>query len=189
MKARRWESIELRRQPSMVAAKLLGAGSLVVVVLAWIVATHGAPEERAVSPTILPSPYEVFASIGSLIKERALLPSIAATLKRVLVGFLLAIAVGVPAGIVAGSWRAIQAFLSPLVLFGRNVPIAALIPLTILWFGIGESQKIMFIFVATVPFVFSDSAAAIVSVPERYVETARTRGASSWLIVRKVLVP
>ena len=67
---------------------------------------------------------------------------------------------------------------APLALFGRNLPVAALIPLTILWFGIDESQKVMFIFIACVPFVYSDSVRAIASVPDRYVETAQTLGAS-----------
>ena len=50
---------------------------------------------------------------------------------------------------------------SPLILFGRNIPLAALIPLTLVWFGIGEFQKIMFLFIACVPFITADSAAPI----------------------------
>jgi ABC-type nitrate/sulfonate/bicarbonate transport system permease component len=78
---------------------------------------------------------------------------------------------------------------APLALFGRNLPVAALIPLTVLWFGIDEMQKVMFIFIACVPFVYSDAVAAVVGVPDRYVETAQTLGASPPQIVLKVLVP
>ena len=85
--------------------------------------------------------------------------------------------------------RALGSFLAPVVLVGRNVPIAALIPLTILWFGIDETQKVMFIFIATVPFVFSDAAAAVIGVRDSYVETAKTLGASDLQVVAKVLVP
>jgi ABC-type nitrate/sulfonate/bicarbonate transport system permease component len=180
----------LRTEPKLLIGKLLGLLCLVMVVSVWFGITWGeSAEERVISPTILPSPLEVANSLHSLVTERALLQSIAATLRRVLLGFGLSILIGVPLGIVAGSWRAIQSFLAPLVLFGRNVPVAALIPLTILWFGIGESQKIMFIFVATVPFVFSDAASAVISIHERYVETAETLGASPGQIVAKVLVP
>ncbi len=66
---------------------------------------------------------------------------------------------------------------------------AALIPLTILWFGIDETQKVMFIFIACIPFVYSDAVSAITAVPDRYVETAQTLGASPWQAVTKVLVP
>jgi ABC-type nitrate/sulfonate/bicarbonate transport system permease component len=160
-----------------------------LVVLFWWIATTGAnAEDRLVSPVILPSPAEVIRSFPSLLNERALLQSIAATIKRVLIGFGFAVLVGVPLGILAGAWRIFDAAAAPLALFGRNLPVAALIPLTILWFGIDETQKVMFIFIACVPFVFSDAAAAIANVPDRYVETAQTLGATSWQIVRKVLV-
>ena len=167
----------------------MGAGALVVVVMLWWLATTGiGSEDRLVSPIILPSPMEVMRSFPSLLNERALIQSIVATLRRVLIGFGLAVVVGVPVGILAGSWRLVEAAAAPLALFGRNLPVAALIPLTILWFGIDETQKVMFIFIACVPFVFSDAVAAIVNVPERYVEAAQTLGATSWQIVRKVLV-
>ncbi len=186
-KIREW-FLTLRQEPPPLAAKGLGAACLVVVVLVWFFATRGEAEQRWISPTILPGPLEVFGSFGGLM-ERGLLQGIAATLRRVLLGFGLAVLVGVPLGILAGSWRAIQSILAPIVLFGRNVPIAALIPLTILWFGIDETQKVMFIFIATIPFIFSDAASAVIEIPDRYVETAQTLGASSFQIVRKVLLP
>jgi ABC-type nitrate/sulfonate/bicarbonate transport system permease component len=179
----------LRISPPPMTRRLVGAGAVGVIVLIWWLVTAGTgAEERLVSPIILPSPVEVIRSFPSLLNDRGLLQSIAATLKRVLIGFGLATAIGVPLGIIAGSWRVLEAGAAPIALFGRNLPVAALIPLTILWFGIDETQKTMFIFIATVPFVFSDAVAAIASVPDRYVETAQTLGATSFQIVRKVLV-
>src|SRR5512138_2882824 len=170
----------LRVAPPAITARLVGLGAMGVIVLIWWLATSGlGSEDRLVSPVILPSPAEVVRSFPSLVRDRALVASIAATLKRVLIGFGLAAVVGVPFGIVAGSWRVVEAAGAPLALFGRNLPVAALIPLTILWFGIDEAQKVMFIFIACVPFVYSDAAAAVASVPDRYVETAQTLGASS----------
>jgi len=178
----------LRLAPPPNTRRLIGAMGIGVVVLVWWLATLGRPEDRLISPVILPSPAEVIRSFPSLWRERALLESIAATLRRVLIGFGLAAVVGVPLGIMAGSWRVLESAGAPLALFGRNLPVAALIPLTILWFGIDETQKVMFIFIACVPFVYSDAVAAVASVPDRYVETAQTLGASSWQIVTKVLV-
>jgi ABC-type nitrate/sulfonate/bicarbonate transport system permease component len=178
----------LRMPPPRNVGRLLGAAGVGGVVLLWWIATAGSPENRFVSPVILPTPREVIASFPSLLNERALIESIAATLRRVLFGFGLAVLVGVPLGIAAGSWRVVEALGAPLALFGRNLPVAALIPLTILWFGIDEAQKVMFIFIACVPFVYSDAVRAITSVPDRYVETAQTLGASPRQIVSKVLV-
>jgi NitT/TauT family transport system permease protein len=178
----------LRIAPPRTTRRLVGAAAVGAIVLVWWLITAGAVENRLVSPIILPSPAEVVRAFPSLLNERALVQSVAATLKRVLVGFGLATLVGVPLGIVAGAWRVVEAGAAPIALFGRNLPVAALIPLTILWFGIDETQKTMFIFIATVPFVYSDVVAAIADVPDRYVETAQTLGASSFQIVTKVLV-
>ena len=179
----------LRVSPRPLVGRLLGAGGVAVVFLLWWLATWGNPEQRMISPVILPSPYEVAISLPALFRDRALFQSIAATLRRVLVGFGLAVAIGVPLGILAGAWRVLAAAAAPIALFGRNVPVAALIPLTILWFGIDETQKVVFIFIACVPFVFAGARAAVAGVPDRYVDTAETLGASRAQIVRKVLVP
>jgi ABC-type nitrate/sulfonate/bicarbonate transport system permease component len=180
----------LRSAPSPLAGRLFGLGAVALIILLWFAVTRGASaEQRMVSPVILPSPGEVFRSFGALWVERDLPSSIVATLRRVLIGFGLAAIAGIPLGILAGSWRVFESAAAPVALFGRNVPVAALIPLTILWFGIDETQKVMFIFIATVPFVYTGAVRAITSVPDRYVETAQTLGASSGQIVAKVLVP
>ncbi|MCA8959054.1 MAG: ABC transporter permease [Planctomycetes bacterium] len=182
--------LELRFQPPRVVRWLLGLGSVLLVLLVWWFITRGEePELRIVSPVTLPSPGEVWDQAASLFTERQLLQSVAATLQRVFLGFGLAILVGVPFGVLAGSWRGIEAFLAPISLFGRNIPIAALIPLTLFWFGAGEEQKVMFIFIACVPFVFGNAVQAILDVESQYVETALTLGASRLQIVLKVLVP
>jgi ABC-type nitrate/sulfonate/bicarbonate transport system permease component len=182
--------LALRIPPPRLTRRLVGAGAVAGIVLLWWLATTGlGAEDRFISPVILPSPAEVARSLPALFNERALLESIAATLRRVLIGFGLAALIGIPLGIVAGSWRVLEAAAAPIALFGRNLPVAALIPLTILWFGIDETQKVVFIFIACVPFVYSDVVSAIGAVPERYVETAQTLGASALQIVRKVLVP
>jgi NitT/TauT family transport system permease protein len=86
-------------------------------------------------------------------------------------------------------WVLARAFLAPLVIFGRNIPIAALIGLTFLFFGIAETQKVMFIFLACVAFVVADTTTSIMDVGQQYVDTAYTLGASRWQAIIKVLVP
>jgi ABC-type nitrate/sulfonate/bicarbonate transport system permease component len=182
-------TFSLRRAPSFLKGKLLGVLCVTLLVAAWYLLTRGAAEERSISPAVLPSPLEVVESFGTLVRDRDLVQSVVATLTRVFLGFGLSILVGVPLGLLAGSFRELESFLAPLSIFGRNIPVAALIPLTLFWFGIGESQKIMFIFIATLPFVFADAASSVVAIHERYVETAQTLGATPWQIVGKILVP
>jgi len=119
--------LALRLSPPRLTRQLVGVGSMAVLLLLWWLATRGTgAEDRWISPVILPSPMEVLRSFPVLFRERALLQSIAATLKRVLVGFGLAAAIGVPLGILAGSWRVLEAAAAPVALFGRNLPVAAL---------------------------------------------------------------
>lgn len=164
-------------------------GSVALVLLVWWGLTWGAPEERILSPLTLPSPGEVWRSFESLWFDAALTRSTGWSLGRIGLGFGLAALIGVPLGILAGCFRAVEAFLRPATLFLRNVPIAALIPLTLVWFGLGEQQKIFFLFIACVGFVIFDTTRAILDVDERYVETAYTLGAKRWPVVWKVLVP
>lgn len=179
----------LREPPPAMLGRLLGFAFILLFFGVWFLATYGEAEERLISPAVLPGPWEVFSSLPSLVSEWGLLPSIAASLLRVVEGFGLAVLIGVPLGFVAASWPVVHRFLTPVVVFGSNVPVAALVGLTMMWFGLGEAQKVMFIFIAAVPFVFAIAAAALISIPQRYVETAQTLGASSSQIVIKVLVP
>src|ERR1700724_142884 len=147
--------LALRLPPSPATGRLVGVGAMGFIVLSgWRAPSGAGSEDRLIAPVILPSPAEVVRSFPSLLNDRALLQSIAATLKRVLVGFGLSGLGGVPLGIVAGSWRGGESAGATLALFGRSPPVAARIPLTILWFGIDETQKVMFIFIATVPFAY-----------------------------------
>ena len=146
-------------------------------------------DERIISPSKLPSPGEVFGSFGRAAGSRARPTASIDTLERVFKGIGLAAFVGIAVGVLAAANRGVGAALAPLVIFLRSVPMGALIPLTLMLFGDGEKQKWMFIFLAVVPFVFSDTVKAISIVPERYVETAQTLGASRLQIIRKVLVP
>lgn len=179
----------LRRPVAASRGVLISAASVVGVAVVWFLLTMGEAESRVLSPLTLPSPGEVVSQIKSLWFDAALTRSVGYSLGRILLGFALSIAVGVPLGIAAGCFRGIDAALRPHTLFLRNIPIAALIPLTLVWFGLGEMQKIFFIFIATVGFVIYDTTRAVLDVPENFVETAYTLGATDREVVAKVLVP
>ncbi len=199
----------LRADPPFLLRIGIGAGFVALIILIWFFLTLGdRPEDRFISPSKLPSPGEVFISYDkpgyaeatgeridiskttfTEVRKAGLGESLLATLRRVLKGIALAALIGVGLGVLAGSFRALSAALNPLVIFLRSVPMGALLPLTLIIFKATEQQKSMFIFFAVVPFVFSDTLRAIAAVPQRYVETAETLGASKFQIIRKVLFP
>jgi NitT/TauT family transport system permease protein len=157
----------------------------------WWWLTRGKSEERILSYGQIPSPAETFNKdqIRELWFDRKLAQNIWVSTRRVVLGFLLAAAVGIPTGILCGCFPWVNAFLAPITLFGRNIPVVALVPLTMPLFGIEERQKVIFIFIACVAFVVMDTATAIADVSSRYIDTAYTLGASRRQIIMKVLVP
>jgi NitT/TauT family transport system permease protein len=182
----------LRRPVPQWQAALLGLGCILVVLGIWYVLTAGEQSEDRIIPyTTLPSPAETFSQtkLKELWFDNALTRNTLASLQRVVGGFALAAAIGIPLGVLCGCFPWINAFFAPLNVFGRNIPIAALIPLTFALFGTGEFQKVMFIFIAAVAFVMMDTAGAIADVESRYIDTAYTLGASRRQIILKVLVP
>lgn len=179
----------LRQAPALWQTALLGVLSVATVFGIWWFVTAGETTKRIYPHHVLPSPAETFGEFDTLWFDRALTRNLVATLRRVALGFGLAVVVGIPLGVVCGCFGWARAFFAPLLLFGRNIPVAALIPLTFTLFGIGEFQKVMFIFVACAPFVISDTADAVAAVSGAYVDTAYTLGARRWQIILKVLVP
>ncbi|MCB1079130.1 MAG: ABC transporter permease subunit [Verrucomicrobiae bacterium] len=172
----RW--VTIRDQPSEWEKLAAGLLCVVLVLLVWGFLTWGdPPESRMVSPSKFPSLGETLRSFPSLWFDRALARSTVWSLSRVLGGFLLAAAFAVPLGVVAAAYPRVNAFFRPISIFGRNVPIAAMIPLTLMWFGLGETQKVMFIFLASVAFIFFDTANSVDAVSNRFLDTAYTLGA------------
>jgi NitT/TauT family transport system permease protein len=166
----------LRAEISLLEGWVASLASILGVLGIWWLLTRGAPGERIINAYTLASPWETFSSFPEL-WERGLSLGALTSLLRVCGGFVIAAAIGVPLGLLSGSYSWVAALCKPFSIFGRNIPIAALIALTVVWFGIGEVQKVLFIFLAAVSFVLFDSTSAARAVPDRYLETACTLGA------------
>src|SRR5262245_40790611 len=182
--------IDLRREIAPWQEAVMGLAGILACLGLWWFVTRGVPEERIIPPSKgLSSPAETFASLRSLWFDRALTRNLLTTLRRLALGFGLATAVGVPLGVLCGCFPRVKSFFLPMTLFGRNIPVAALIPLTFSFFGIGELQKVMFIFIACVAFVLWDTTRAIEEIGGQYIDTAYTLGAGTWQTIGKVLLP
>jgi len=125
---------------------MLGIGFFVLFVLVWAGFTLGG----YVSPTFLASPVTMVQEGWLLFTEYNFLHDIGMTVWRVMGGFVLATAIAVPLGIAMGAYKPVEAFFEPFVSFCRYLPASAFIPLLILWAGIGETQKLLVIFIGSV---------------------------------------
>lgn len=172
-------------------AKSLGitAVFIALAMAVWWFLTRGQPGQRIVQSLILPSPWEVLLSFKPLHQDQGLVRSALASWTRVTAGFFLAALVAVPLGVYMATFPPVAAFFRPLALTGAYVPIIVFIPLSMTWFGTGETQRIGFLFiacfVALLPLVIKD----IADVPAAFLDVAVTKGASQWQLVRYVLFP
>lgn len=181
--------LEIRgRVPSKVAL-LLGLIPIAAAILLWWSLTRGEREDRVISYTILPSPVEVVQSIPELFNRRELMHNLFVSLQRIGLGYLLAAALAIPLGILMGSFGLFRSMFTPTTTASGYIPIATLVPLTMAWFGIGEQQKIIFLAMAFGIYLLPMVIGAIDSVPDVYLRTASTLGASRLDLVFRVLVP
>jgi ABC-type nitrate/sulfonate/bicarbonate transport system permease component len=151
----------------------------------WCALSYGG----LVPGVILPSPTAVLKAFPVLHFDEALVRSALWSIYRVTVGFVLAAVVAVPLGILMGTFPPIKAFFAPILDPLRFLPISALVPLTIVWFGIDETQKIVFLFMGTVVYLLPLVVEAVEDVDEVFLHTATTLGATKGQLVRHVLIP
>jgi NitT/TauT family transport system permease protein len=154
-------------------------------VLAWalLAATALFPE------SLFPSPGAVARGLVLELRSGRLLNDIIASLFRVISGFLLAVALGVPAGLLLGhSPYARHAFI-PVVNFFRSLSPLAWIPFAILWLGIGDPPAIFLIFMAAFFPIVLATTAAVASIPSVYFRVARDLGINGVQLLRDVTLP
>jgi NitT/TauT family transport system permease protein len=166
-------------------ARLVGLAGLLAFLGLWAVLSYGG----LIPDVILPSPTEVLRAFPVLHFDEALVRSAGYSLYRVTMGFVLSAAVAIPLGLLMGTFPAVKHFFSPLIDPLRFLPISALVPLFLVWFGIEETMKIMLLFVGTMVYLLPLVVEAVEGVDDVYLQTAVTLGASRWQLVRHVLVP
>jgi taurine transport system permease protein len=111
------------------------------------------------------------------------------SLQRVLIGFLLGSIIGIPLGYAMGLTNWSRGWFDPIVEFMRPVPPLALIPLMIIWFGIGETSKVILLFLAALWIMIIAARSGVSGVAIAKVHAAYSLGASKWQILTKVIVP
>lgn len=173
-------------EPVTTAARIwLGISFFVVFFALWAWATLGG----YISSTFLADPLSMMHEGWLLLTKNNFLYDIGMTIWRVVGGFVIAAVLAVPLGIAMGAWKPVEAFFEPFVSFSRYLPASAFIPLTILWAGIGESQKLLIIFIGSYFQIVLMVATAVGSVRRDLVEAAYTLGCSDRTLVQRVMIP
>jgi NitT/TauT family transport system permease protein len=177
--------MQIRGAITKAAARKLALAGAVAFIGLWCLLSYSG----LIPGVILPSPTEVVKAFPVLHFEEALVRSAGASFYRVMMGFLLSAAVAIPLGLLMGTYPPIKAFFAPMLDPLRFLPISALVPLFIVWFGIDDMQKIIFLFVGTFVYLLPLVVEAVEKVDEVYLQTAVTLGARPGQLIRHVLVP
>jgi len=164
---------------------LLNILGIAVLVGGWALVT----ETGWISALFLPSPSMVANEARKLLASGDLWIAILASSRRVFLGFLLATLVAVPLGIVIGVWKPAKAFMDPLISLLRPLPSITWIPMTMLWLGIGEGQKIAIVFLGSWIYILLYTVESTKRVDPLLVRAARNLGASEFAIMREVILP
>jgi NitT/TauT family transport system permease protein len=183
---RRFENILSPREPIPKSLYLiLTLSSFAFFVMIWSILTYGG----FVDPLFLPSPGRVFQAGLDLFKDLDFTTDILNSVCRVMMGFIIAGIIGVPLGLIMGTFKVAEALTEPVVGFIRYMPASAFIPLFILWLGIGDIEKVAIIFVGSFFQLVLMVAVVAKNVHKDMLETAYTLGAKRFQVIRKVLLP
>ncbi|MFE9405142.1 ABC transporter permease [Streptomyces sp. NPDC006530] len=164
------------------AARLIGP-SLVLVL--WAAASAAGQ----LDPAAIPAPWTVLRTAGQLWSDGTLSTDVLTSLERAAYGFALGLTAGVVLALAAGLSRVGEALIDGTVQLNRAIPTLGLIPLFILWLGIGETFKIAVIAIVVYIPIYLNLHAALAGIDHRYVELAEVQGLSRLRFIRQIVVP
>ena len=186
--ARKAPALTLPPPPSLamrLLLKLRGLGMIMVLLALWQYVSLAVLDET--TRTLLPPPSAVFAAFWELLSSGELLRHLRDSLKRELVAFAWA-SLSIPLGVAMGWFRIVNDQLDPIIEMLRPVPPLAWIPLSILWFGIGDTQNQFIIFLGIFFPILLNTISGVRGVDVNLVRAARCLGASEWSILWRVVV-
>jgi ABC-type nitrate/sulfonate/bicarbonate transport system permease component len=174
--------------PSSRALKLR-IGAIVTFLLLWSLVSGAVVVLKLFNPIFLPGPWVVIGTVVEMAVKGQLWVHLGATLERVAVGFTTGAALALGLGIVAGHLRVVRNVVEPIVELLRPIPPLAVLPLFIVWIGIGETSKVGFITYATFFPMFLTTVHAVGQIDPLLVRAAQSLGAGSVQLFRRVILP
>lgn len=156
---------------------------LIILVAAWIIGS------RYSNPLFLPRPEAVIKSFWELVLNGQLLEASKVSFMRITTATFICVAISLPVGLLVHQYKVVDNFISPLVGTMRYWPVTAFIPLLIMWFGIDENMKIMFLFLAMIFYFLPSVILCIKEVNQDFIDTALTMGMKNIQLMFRVLLP
>ncbi|MGD0023578.1 MAG: ABC transporter permease [Xanthobacteraceae bacterium] len=168
-------------------ARSLRRGATTIIVVATIY--EAAARSGYFAPALMPPLGTVARTLVAMLLDGTMFAHAGATLYRVLCGFGVAVAVGLPLGVLMGRWRPVENFVLPLASALMPIPSLAWIPLFILWFGLGNTVTILIVFYAALFPMLLNTWSGVRSVNPIWLRAAGAMGANERALFWKVIVP
>lgn len=166
-------------------ARILGTVAVVLFVVAW----EAVVRLGAVNPLFTSSPSRIVSTFAQLVHEGRLWTDIRVSGSEFLLGFALAVLAGIPVGLGMGWYRDVSAVLQPFVAALYSTPRIALLPLLIIWLGIGIWSKVAVVFLVAVFQILMSTEAGVRAADESLIRTARSFGARERQIFTTIVLP
>src|SRR5712692_2046656 len=163
----------------------IGTLAVVVFMLAW----HGVASARLVSKLFLPGPVDAVEAFGDLVKGGELAQDLAVSAQEFSIGYLLASFTAIPLGLLLGWYPRVRYALDPFVTFLYATPRIVLLPLFIIWLGIGVESKIAVIFLGAFFAILINTTAGVRSLDTHLIRVAHSFGAGDFQIFRNIALP
>ncbi|MEW1735546.1 ABC transporter permease [Nocardia beijingensis] len=156
-----------------------------LLIAAWVAGSA----TGTLDPETLPAPWTVAETAGDLLADGRLQSNLLTSVQRAAIGLGFGVAIGLVLALLAGLSRVGEALVDGPIQIKRAIPTLALIPLFIVWFGIGEEMKLVVITTSVAIPIYLNTHAHLRSVDARYVELAQTVGLSRWGFIRRIALP
>lgn len=140
-------------------------------------------------PTLFPHPFEVARRLGELAKDGSLLDATSVSLRRVLVGYAISLAIGVPLGIVLARQKLVEQTVGSVVIGFQALPSICWLPLALLWFGLNDRAILFVVVMGSLVSIAVAVQDGVKNLPPTYVRAARTLGTSPFRLYTDVLLP
>ena len=158
--------------------------SLIIICIAWYFGAH-----LVNSPFTFPYLEDVIAELFYSVTDLYVIRNVGITMRRVLTGSLYAFVIGFPIGMCMGYSPRMLQIMSPFINSFRQVPIMAWVPLSIVWFGIGDAPTIFMIAFSGVFTIILNTVAGVQDISKDFYHAARSMGANTLNIVKDVVIP